>query len=125
MTAKIIQFPTKNKRVPARTAEEINLNLFEARVGLAEYLTDEIMSDAYAMMHNHNVPMALEDGPVKSMGFLQEAIKAAILAMWGIKHPFHKVANQIFTVEKDSDGDRILKLHADGKKMSANNTVKQ
>ena len=94
----IIQFPAKNKNSLEHSIEHIE----EVRRNYCDEVTSDIMEAALSVLSSYGLTVHADEQSVKSVIFVEEAIRALVYTTKNLDHQFQSLADIAVTLEVDA-----------------------
>lgn len=101
----IVSFPTSSSLpyMPPKTVDEVKENLELIRQFHVQQTIELIIENLFSQVYLAGFPVNGDDVPSQREGaFITETLRAILLNMYKINHPFQKIIDSVF-IEKDED----------------------
>ena len=103
MTDNIIQFPTKNisKIFPSNLEESLD-HLEEIRKDYCDSVTEDAVEAVFSVFSSYGIFVKPDENSIKSIVFMEEAIKSLLYGEKNVPHSFQEIANSIITINDEA-----------------------
>jgi hypothetical protein len=116
MKDNVIQFPFKNigKIFPSNLEESLD-HLVQIRKDYCDEVADDAIEAVFAVLSSYGLQANPDEETVKSIVFMEEAIKALLYSIKNVSHPFQEVAQALVTItgEAKEEMERLAEEHLD------------
>lgn len=89
-----------------RTLEEIKAKVCEQQLVKIDHVIDLLIEAINDVLVENKITLLTNDEDIKNGAFMLEAIRSALNGSFGLDHPYHKLANEIFDM---TEGGLIVK----------------
>jgi len=107
----IIQFPTKSNSPFPNNLEQTIDHVEQVRRTYCDEVTADAFEAVFAVLTSYGLTIKPDESVVKSVVFLEEAIRAMVYTTKDLNHSFQDLAEATITLEADAkkELDRIIK----------------
>jgi len=106
MTDNVIDFPRKidAKTFPINIEESFD-HIEEVRRNYCDEVSADILEAAFSVLSSYGLTVIPDENVVKSIVFLEEAVKAMVYTTKKLQHPFQELALNVITVTDEARKD--------------------
>ena len=106
----IIQFPTKSNSPFPNNLEQTIDHVEQVRRTYCDEVTADAFEAVFAVLTSYGLTIKPDENVVKSVVFLEEAIRAMVYTTKDLNHSFQDLADATITLEADAkkELDRII-----------------
>jgi len=106
----IIQFPRKADKGFPNNLDESFGHIEDVRRNYCDEVSADILEAAFSVLTSYGLQVTPDESVIKSIVFVEEALKALVYTTKKLHHPFQDLAEQAITLNDDAQKelDRIL-----------------